>query len=80
MVSNKKNIDECKSGLGKLIKVRWRNSMMENNIFIGILCIMGGLFGLMMTFYLALCFVCWSSELIEKIIDRRKNDSSRNNK
>ena len=50
------------------------------NMFGAILYVAGGFFCMMMSFYLILCFICWSSELIEKIINRRKNDSSRNNK
>ena len=36
------------------------------------LYLLGGLFTLMMSFYLALCFVCWAGDMIEKIIERKK--------
>ncbi len=29
-------------------------------------CLIGGLFGLMMSFYLALCFITWVSDFIEE--------------
>ena len=32
----------------------------------------GGLFTLMMSFYLALCFVCWAGDTIEKLIRKKK--------
>ena len=28
-------------------------------------CLLGGLFGLMLSFYLSLCFICWVGEFIE---------------
>ena len=32
---------------------------------LGVLYIMGGLFGMMMSFYLALCFIQWVSDVVE---------------
>ncbi len=28
-------------------------------------CLVGGLFGLIMSFYLALCFICWIGDILE---------------
>ena len=28
-------------------------------------CLIGGLFGMMLTFYLVLCFICWVGDVIE---------------
>ena len=28
-------------------------------------CLVGGLVGLMLSFYLALCFICWAGDVIE---------------
>lgn len=33
---------------------------------IAVMCIVGGLFGLMMSFYLALCFIQWTSDVVEE--------------
>jgi hypothetical protein len=33
---------------------------------LGVLYLMGGLFGLMISFYLLLCFIQWVSEVIEE--------------
>ena len=33
---------------------------------LAVLYIMGGLFGMMMSFYLALCFIQWISDFIEE--------------
>ena len=32
---------------------------------LGVLYIMGGLFGMMLSFYLALCFIQWISDVVE---------------
>ena len=37
-----------------------------SNVLIGIGCIMGGLFAIMMSFYLALCFIQWVSDVVEE--------------
>ncbi len=39
---------------------------MLGNTLIAILCILGGLFGLMMSFYLSLCFIQWISDVIDE--------------
>jgi hypothetical protein len=36
-----------------------------NNILISIGCILGGIFGIMMSFYLTLCFIQWVADVIE---------------
>ena len=36
------------------------------NMFIGVLTLMGALFGIMMSFYLAMCFVQWVADVIEE--------------
>ena len=38
----------------------------SSNVLIGVLMIMGGLFGMMLSFYLALCFIQWISDVIEQ--------------
>ncbi len=40
--------------------------MLESNGLIAVLYIMGSLFGMMMSFYLALCFIQWISDFIEE--------------
>ena len=37
-----------------------------DNIILGVACIMWGLFGLMMSFYLSLCFIQWVSDVFEQ--------------
>ena len=39
---------------------------MLDNILIQALCLIGGLFGLMMSFYLALCFIQWVGDVVEE--------------
>ena len=39
---------------------------MQDNILLGVLSIMGGLFGMLLSFYLALCFIQWVSDVIEE--------------
>jgi len=39
---------------------------MPDNMLLGVLYIMGGLFGIMLSFYLALCFIQWISDVIEE--------------
>jgi len=39
---------------------------MQDNILIGVLMMMGGLFGMMLSFYLALCFIQWVSDVVEQ--------------
>ena len=36
------------------------------DVMLGILYIMGGLFGMMLSFYLALCFIQWISDVVEE--------------
>ena len=36
------------------------------NLLLGILYLMGGLFGMMMSFYILLCFIQWVSDVIEE--------------
>ena len=38
----------------------------SNNILIGVLGLMGGLFGMMLSFYLALCFIQWVTDVVEQ--------------
>ena len=39
--------------------------MLDNMLF-GIVCMIGGLFGMMMSFYILLCFIQWVSDVIEE--------------
>ena len=39
---------------------------MLDNLLIQIGCILGALFGMMLTFYLALCFIQWISDVIDE--------------
>jgi len=36
------------------------------NVFLGVLYLMGGLFGIMLSFYLVLCFIHWISDVIDE--------------
>ena len=38
----------------------------SNNIVLGVLMMMGGLFGMMLSFYIVLCFIQWVSDVIEE--------------
>ena len=38
----------------------------SNNIVLGVLMMMGGLFAMMMSFYILLCFIQWVSDVIEE--------------
>jgi hypothetical protein len=38
----------------------------SGNILLQVVCILGGLFGLMMSFYLALCFIQWISDVVDE--------------
>ena len=38
----------------------------SNNIVLGVLMMMGGLFGMMMSFYIVLCFIQWVSDVIDE--------------
>ena len=42
--------------------------MLDNsgNILLGVLSLMGGLFGMMLSFYLTLCFIQWVSDVVEE--------------
>ena len=39
---------------------------MLGNILFGIVCMAGGLFGIMFSFYLVLCFIQWISDVIDE--------------
>ena len=39
---------------------------MLDNLLVQIGCILGSLFGMMLTFYLALCFIQWISDVIDE--------------
>ena len=38
----------------------------SNNVLLGVLCLVGGLFGLMLSFYLLLCFIQWVSDVVDE--------------
>ena len=38
----------------------------SGNMVLGVLMIMGGLFGMMLSFYMVLCFIQWVSDVIEE--------------
>ena len=38
----------------------------SGNILLGVLSLMGGLFGMMLSFYIALCFIQWVSDVVEE--------------
>ena len=38
----------------------------SSNMVLGILYLMGGLFGMMLSFYLCLCFIQWVSDVIDE--------------
>ena len=38
----------------------------SGEIVLGVLMIMGGLFGIMLSFYIVLCFIQWLSDVIEE--------------
>ena len=40
--------------------------MQDSNIFLGVLSLIGGLFGMMLSFYLVLCFIQWLSDVIDE--------------
>ena len=39
---------------------------MQGNIFLGVLSLIGGLFGIMLSFYLLLVFIQWVSDVIDE--------------
>ena len=39
---------------------------MQDNILLGVLCLLGGLFGLMLSYYLLLCFIQWISDVVDE--------------
>ena len=39
---------------------------MQDNVLLGVLMMMGGLFGMMLSFYLALCFIQWLSDVVDE--------------
>ena len=42
------------------------NMLDSGNMVLGVLCIMGGMFGMLLSFYLALCFIQWVSDVVEE--------------
>ena len=42
------------------------------DVVMGIGCVLGGLVGLMLSFYVALCFICWLGDVIDKKRRRKK--------
>ena len=36
------------------------------NLLLGILYLMGGLFGMMMSFYIVLCFIQWIGDVVDE--------------
>ena len=36
------------------------------NLLLGVLYLMGGLFGMMMSFYIVLCFIQWISDVVDE--------------
>ena len=38
----------------------------STNMVLGVLMIMGGLFGMMLSFYILLCFIQWVSDVIDE--------------
>ena len=38
----------------------------SGELVLGVLMIMGGLFGIMLSFYIVLCFIQWLSDVIEE--------------
>ena len=49
--------------LKKLIYMEGGYMLDSNNILIGVLGLMGGLFGMMLSFYIVLCFIQWISDV-----------------
>jgi len=39
---------------------------MQDNMLLGVLMMMGGLFGMMLSFYIVLCFIQWISDVVEE--------------
>ena len=39
---------------------------MQDNVLLGVLMMMGGLFGMMLSFYLAICFIQWLSDVVDE--------------
>ena len=39
---------------------------MQDNVLLGVLMMMGGLFGMMLSFYIVLCFIQWVSDVVEE--------------
>ena len=38
----------------------------SNNMVLGVLMMMGGLFGMLLSFYILLCFIQWLSDVVEE--------------
>ena len=38
----------------------------SSNVLIGVLGLIGGMFGMMLSFYLALCFIQWISDVVDE--------------
>ena len=39
---------------------------MQDNMLLGVLMMMGGLFGMMLSFYIVLCFIQWISDVVDE--------------
>jgi len=42
------------------------NNINGSDIFISVLYLIGGLFGMMLSFYLLLCFIQWVSDVVDE--------------
>ncbi len=42
------------------------SSINGGDIFISVLCLLEGLFGMMLSFYLLLCFIQWVSDVVDE--------------
>ena len=38
----------------------------STNLLLGVLYLMGGLFGMMLSFYIVLCFIQWISDVVDE--------------
>ena len=54
------------TSLLSLKQICMEGGYMLDNLLIQIGCILGSLFGMMLTFYLALCFIQWISDVIDE--------------
>ncbi len=37
-----------------------------DNILLGVMCLVGGMFGMMLSFYLTLCFIQWMADVVDE--------------